>query len=104
MNLRRAARGQPCTLQIPGVCNRNPETTVLAHIRDGHFGLGCKPNDDPAKGPVLACFACSDCHDAIDRRSRVFLSHDRDQQDSLNEQRRQYIDRALERMKEWGWL
>lgn len=30
--LRDSARGQCCTLQIPGICNSNPETTVLCHL------------------------------------------------------------------------
>ncbi|MBY0239679.1 MAG: DUF1364 domain-containing protein, partial [Burkholderiaceae bacterium] len=29
--IRRAAQGQDCTLQLAGVCNYNPETTVLCH-------------------------------------------------------------------------
>lgn len=34
--LRKSARGQDCTLQIPVVCNRDPATTVLAHRRQVH--------------------------------------------------------------------
>ncbi len=101
MNLRKAARGQHCQLQIPGTCNHNPETTVLAHIRDGFFGMGTKPNDDPSKGPVSAVMACSDCHDAIDRRSKRFLSHDPLLQKQLNEDRRFFIENALGRMEAW---
>ena len=29
--LTKAARGRECQVRIPGVCNGNPETTVLAH-------------------------------------------------------------------------
>ncbi|HBS0984508.1 DUF1364 family protein, partial [Klebsiella pneumoniae] len=32
-NLRKAARGRECTVRIPGYCNGNPETSVLAHYR-----------------------------------------------------------------------
>ncbi len=32
-DLRKAARGRECQVRIPGVCNGNPETSVLAHIR-----------------------------------------------------------------------
>lgn len=32
-DLRKAARGRECQVRIPGVCNGNPETTILAHIR-----------------------------------------------------------------------
>lgn len=101
MNLRKLARLQHCQLQIPGTCNHNPETTVLAHIRDGFFGMGTKPNDDPSKGPVSAVMACSDCHDAIDRRSKRFLSHDPLLQKQLNEDRRFFIENALGRMEAW---
>lgn len=60
--LRKSARGQRCTLRLRG-CNHNPETTVLAHIRNNQFcGVGMKPPD------YMACFACSHCHDAIDGR------------------------------------
>lgn len=29
----KAARSRACTVRIPGVCNHNPETSVLAHYR-----------------------------------------------------------------------
>lgn len=32
-DLRKAARGRECQVRIPGVCNGNSETSVLAHIR-----------------------------------------------------------------------
>ena len=64
--IRKSARGQQCHMRIPGVCNGNPETTVLAHIRRGGIsGVGMKPND------LCSVYACSGCHDAIDRRSNV---------------------------------
>lgn len=60
---RKSAMGEECTLQIPGVCNGNPETTVLAHtdVLD-ESGMGLKCGDDSA------VYACSGCHDLIDRR------------------------------------
>ena len=58
--LRNSAKGQPCAFQIPGICNGDPETTVLAHIRDGAKGIANKAND------WSAAFACSACHVAID--------------------------------------
>lgn len=60
--LRDSARGQDCTLRIPGVCNFNPETTVLAHLPCGHKGMGMKSPDN------MAVFACSCCHDRLDFR------------------------------------
>lgn len=61
-NLRNLARGQGCMIRLDG-CNHNSETTVLAHLRNGHFGMGCKPLD------ICGIFACSSCHDEIDRRT-----------------------------------
>lgn len=41
VNLRKTARGRECQLRVPGVCNFNPETTVLAHYRlAGTCGTG----------------------------------------------------------------
>ena len=40
--IRNSARGQDCTLRIPGVCNFNPETTVLAHVgKDRGMSIKC---------------------------------------------------------------
>lgn len=62
-DLRKFARDQPCRVRLPGICNGNPETTVLAHIKHGWYG-SLKPPD------ILGVHACSSCHDAIDRRRR----------------------------------
>jgi len=62
--IRKAARGQECTLQILGVCNGQPETVVLCHsnkLADGK-GMGLKASDEKA------CFGCSSCHDVLDGR------------------------------------
>lgn len=57
MNLRALARGKPCMIRQPAVCNRNPDTTVLCHLRmAGITGMGLKAND------FLAAWGCSDCH------------------------------------------
>lgn len=54
--LRDFARGQECTLRLPG-CNRNQETTVLCHIRQKGFnGVGQKPLD------FFGYHGCSECH------------------------------------------
>jgi hypothetical protein len=63
--LTRAARGRECQVRLPGICNGNPETVVLAHYRMvGISGTGMKPHD------LLGAWACSACHDEIDRRTR----------------------------------
>ena len=58
MNLRKLARGKPCQVRIPGVCNHDPETTVLAHLNGG--GMAMKHPD------LLAAWCCSSCHSWID--------------------------------------
>ena len=57
--LRKHAKGQPCTLRFEG-CDGGGETTVLAHIRDRHKGMGTKASD------LSACYACYRCHDLLD--------------------------------------
>ncbi len=63
--IRDAARDEICTMQIVGVCNHNPETTVFAHLpdRDSH-GMAKKADD------WSGCFSCSSCHDVIDYRNK----------------------------------
>jgi hypothetical protein len=56
-------------MRLPGVCNYNAETTVLAHLRRaGSAGMGQKPAD------VCAVLACSSCHDALDGRGNADIS------------------------------
>lgn len=68
--LTRAARDRDCQIRIPGVCNGNPETTVLAHYRMAgtRSGMGIKPND------LQGAWACSACHDAVDGRIKTEYS------------------------------
>lgn len=61
------AKGQPCTLRFPGICNNNPETTVACHIRDQHKGMGIKASD------YSVVFGCSDCHRHLDEGADQFL-------------------------------
>ncbi|QDP55332.1 MAG: hypothetical protein Tp176DCM1853251_16 [Prokaryotic dsDNA virus sp.] len=54
--LRENARGQHCTLRLPG-CLPGTETVVLCHIRrNGWGGMSSKPHD------ALAFFGCASCH------------------------------------------
>jgi hypothetical protein len=80
--LRQSARGEACTLQILGVCNHNPETTVLAHLPSEQHGMALKADD------TCSCFACSACHDCIDRRRIV---------PEFEERRHWYLLRAIQR-------
>jgi len=62
-DLRKLARGQQCYLRLPGHCNGNPDTVVLAHIRRGGIaGVGQKPVDEAAM-PM-----CEGCHSVFDGR------------------------------------
>lgn len=63
---RRNAKGQPCTLRLPG-CYPGPnnERVQLCHLRMfGGGGTGCKPDD------TEAVFACTHCHDLLDQRAK----------------------------------
>lgn len=65
VDLRKEAKGRECMVRLPGICNFNPETTVLAHYRlAGICGAGQKSPD------LIGAWACSACHDEIDRRTR----------------------------------
>ncbi|MDM1842297.1 DUF1364 domain-containing protein [Serratia ureilytica] len=69
--LTKEARGRECQVRIPGVCNFNPETTVLAHYRlAGTCGTAIKPDD------TQAAWACCACHDEVDRRTRLIDAND----------------------------
>ena len=69
--IRQSARGEQCTVRIAGYCNRNPETTVLAHYRlAGYCGTSIKPPD------FMGAYACSICHDAVDGRIKTDLSEE----------------------------
>ena len=71
MNLRKLAQGRDCMIRIGGICNFNPETTVLAHYRmAGLCGMGIKPNN------LQGAWACSACHDACDGRTKTAYSRD----------------------------
>lgn len=61
--LRESARGEDCTFNAPGVCNHNPETTVLAHLPDESHGMSRKSDD------ISSAYVCSNCHDLIDGRA-----------------------------------
>ncbi|WP_374290138.1 nuclease domain-containing protein [Paenirhodobacter enshiensis] len=63
--VRDSAQGQSCTLRLP-CCNGDDSTVVLAHLRFfGWAGISQKPPD------FLAVYACSACHDALDRRNNA---------------------------------
>lgn len=59
----KSAKGKECQVRIPGVCNHNPETVVLAHLNGA--GMGMKHED------IHGAYACSACHDVIDGRAAL---------------------------------
>ena len=66
IDLRKEARGRDCQVRLPGICNFNPETTVLAHYRmAGLNGAGIKPDD------IFGAWCCVACHDACDFRVKT---------------------------------
>ncbi|OEY68011.1 nuclease domain-containing protein [Marinobacter sp. X15-166B] len=56
--IRQSARGMECQVRVPGVCNRDPDTVVLAHLNGA--GVGMKNPD------WQAAYACSACHSWLD--------------------------------------
>ena len=71
MDLRKLAIGRECQVRLEGICNRDSETTVLAHVRlAGLSGMGHKAPD------LLGAWCCSACHDAIDRRAHLDLDRE----------------------------
>ena len=50
-------------MRIPGICNHNPETVVLAHLNGG--GMGKKRLD------LHGAYCCAACHDAVDGRTKI---------------------------------
>lgn len=88
-NLRKLAKDQTCTVRIPGICNGNRETVVLAHIRKGFFGAGIKPPD------ICGVWACSSCHDAMDGRRKAPALLTDDILRALLEQLRIYVDKGI---------
>jgi hypothetical protein len=57
------ARGMPCLLQVPGVCNGRTDTTVACHSNLGiHGKAGARKADD-----FWSCWGCSACHHWLDR-------------------------------------
>jgi hypothetical protein len=58
--LLKMARGRPCLLLVPGVCNHRLDTTVAAHENEGK-GMGIKAPDNRS---VWACYACHSWYDS----------------------------------------
>ena len=57
----KSARGEECQIRIPGICNKNQETTVFCHLNG--YGMGGKHAD------LFGSYGCSACHDVVDYRT-----------------------------------
>ena len=69
-NLRELARGQDCTIRLPG-CPNATETTVLCHYRlAGTCGGSLKPPD------TLGAWGDHFCHSRVDGPVKCDLSHE----------------------------
>lgn len=69
--MRDGARGQTCTMQIPGICNHDPETTVFAHSDHLVHGkaLRVKAHD------IFGADMCYACHKEYHKNEREYF-HD----------------------------
>jgi len=86
--IRKSARGEDCALRIPGVCNGDPATTILAHApyRGRH---GSRKHD------WFSSYACSDCHDAVDGRLRTNIDYRLYWHDAIHETQEKLIAKGL---------
>lgn len=66
--LTNTAKDEECTLNIPGACNHDTQTTVACHLSDGSGG------SNRLTGPLSFCFGCCGCHDEIDGRTGYKLT------------------------------
>ena len=79
------ARAMPCLLQVPGICNRDPETTVACHSNWSEHGkAGARRADD-----CHSAWGCRACHAWLD------------QGDADAAEKRPIFDAALLRQVEW---
>lgn len=69
-----SARGEGCSVRIPGVCLRTSETVIWAHANGSAAGkgIGMKSSD------ILGAYACQACHDVYDRRAPLPIGHFRE--------------------------
>lgn len=53
-----SAKGAPCSVRFPGICNHDPATTVWCHLNGARYGkgMGMKAHD------VAGFAGCSSCH------------------------------------------
>lgn len=69
--IRQSAKGMPCTVRVPGICDGGGETTVLAHLNGA--GMGMKASD------IHGADCCGPCHAWLD--GGYAKAHSRDERD-----------------------
>ncbi len=74
-SIRDSARGEECTVRIPGVCNHDPATSVWSHA---NFGAADKGGAIKAFD-LCGAVACSACHDVVDGRAKPPPGYSREQ-------------------------
>ena len=75
--IRQSAKGEDCAIRIPGICNHDNQTTVLAHVNSRFSGISTKSND------IHGVYACSKCHDWMDGRIKSGHSQSHRERDIL---------------------
>jgi len=63
-----SARGQECSLRLPG-CSFDTEQTIFAHVGSDR-GMGFKCGDN------MGVYACLPCHNSIDGHLRKTFAND----------------------------
>src|SRR3990167_4910441 len=61
-----SARNEQCQIRLPGICNHDPATVVWAHAN----GLAAGHGYNHKSLELLGSYACFDCHNEVDRRTR----------------------------------
>lgn len=64
----RSARNQMCQIRLPGSCNHDPSTTVLAHL-NGAGGALKHLN-------IHGAYSCYGCHQAVDGQAKTEWTQD----------------------------
>ena len=62
-----SARNEDCLIRSP-ICNFDIETTVFAHLNGAGMGRKYVFHDIHGKPIDIGSYACSDCHNLVDRR------------------------------------
>lgn len=64
--IRQSARGEQCTINLPGVCNFDADTVCWCHSNryEHGKGMGLKAKDEHG------AYGCSECHATYDRQKK----------------------------------